>query len=116
MSMKPIRGKNPGAIEAIQAIAEGEKPTTYKAFPARLQLNIHPEMLHAIALECAITNPRNNGKQLQITDIAIEFWQLWLESRGVEVPANWAKKPKEWTTDNYDFSVDKKEAEKAAKK
>lgn len=113
MSMKPIRGKNPDAVEAIKTMnIEPE----YKAFPARLQLNIHPEMLHAIAMECAISNPRNDGKQLQITDIALEFWQLWLESRGVEVPANWMNKPKLWTTSNYDFSVDKKEAEKAAKR
>ncbi|HAV9873789.1 TPA: hypothetical protein JLH60_004765 [Escherichia coli] len=77
-----------------------------KAKPGRLQLNIHPDMLQAINLECEAG--KNGGKPLKITDIAKDFWADWLKARGVSVPENWLDDPKAWKTLNPDHFYDKK--------
>lgn len=92
-----------GEHEQSQAVASA---IGFKAAPGRLQLNIHPEMLAAINLECEAS--RNGGQKLKITDIALEFWAEWLKERGVDVPDNWKEKPSEWKTINPAFMVKQK--------
>ncbi|EDI2893906.1 hypothetical protein CDG24_25265 [Salmonella enterica subsp. enterica serovar Newport] len=76
-----------------------------KAKPGRLQLNIHPDMLQAINLECEAG--KNGGEALKITDIAKAFWCDWLKARGVTVPDNWLDDPKAWKTLNPKHAYDK---------
>lgn len=84
MSMKPIRGGN---LDTSKALAAIEKPK-----PARLQLNIHPD-LHKLLKTVCFQN------EVEMSDIVLDGVRDYLLRSGVnpdDLSAVWWMKPKDW--------------------
>ncbi|EBS3550237.1 hypothetical protein DS608_21690 [Salmonella enterica subsp. enterica serovar Javiana] len=84
MSMKPIRGGNRDTSKALASI---DKPA-----PARLQLNIHPDLHKLLKTVCF-----NN--EVEMSDVVLDGVRDYLLRSGVnpdDLQAVWWMKPKDW--------------------
>lgn len=84
MSMKPIRGGNRDTSKALAAI---ERPK-----PARLQLNIHPDLHKLLKTVCF-------NREVEMSDVVLEGVKDWLLANDVspdDLNAVWWMKPKDW--------------------
>ncbi|HFW4592834.1 TPA: plasmid partition protein ParG [Salmonella enterica subsp. enterica serovar Aberdeen] len=85
--MKPIRGGNRDTGKALAAIE--------KVKPARLQLNIHPDLHKMIKTICF-------NQEIEMSDVVLDLLRDWLLSeKGGNVnpddlQAVWWMKPKDW--------------------
>ncbi|HIE8239210.1 TPA: hypothetical protein ACXPQL_004117 [Salmonella enterica] len=75
---------------AAKVIAEGEKVK-----PARLQMNIHPDM-HKALVELCFNRTDSTGKRLEMSEQVLTMVYVWMEQEGVEVSPTWLMKPKDW--------------------